>query len=47
MESSEDHPERPELPEKAQRAILTSRIVMAVMILAPIVLAWLTGGLRF
>jgi len=47
MESPEEHPERTELPEKARRAILTIRIVMAVMILAPTVLAWLTGGLRF
>jgi len=36
-----------ELPPKARRSVRMIRIAMAVMILVPFLLLWLTGAIRF
>lgn len=47
MNSVEQPAEPQELPIKARRVIIAIRIVMAVMIITPFVLVWLTGAIKF
>jgi hypothetical protein len=43
----ESRPARKDLPPKAQRAVRIIYLAMAIMILLPILLVWLTGAIRF
>lgn len=47
MQSTDQPPNSRELPPKARRAVRMIYIAMAVMILLPFILIWLTGSLRF
>lgn len=47
MNSEEQPAEHQELPTKARRVIFMIRVAMAVMIVTPFVLVWLTAALKF
>ena len=47
MESTDQAPRQHELPPKARRAVRVIYIAMAVMILLPFLLVWLTGAISF
>jgi hypothetical protein len=47
MESPEEPPNREELPRRARRAVRIIYLGMAIFILLPFLLVWLTGSIRF
>ena len=47
MESLDQPLSYQDLPPKARRAVRIIYIAMAILIILPFVLAWLTGAIRF
>lgn len=47
MNPVEPPAEYQELPLKARRVVFAIRIAMAVMIVTPFIVAWLTGAVKF
>jgi hypothetical protein len=47
METPEEPPAPEELPRRARRAVRIIYLGMAIFILLPFLLVWLTGSIRF